>query len=85
MTLYIVTTCSDPDLDHIENGTVSYSRDPTEEGHYVENTTVTVSCDEGYRGGGDIACQNDGRWFPAILPNCTSERIIYSCTNSNTL
>ena len=66
---HIVAMC--PDLGHsIDNGSVSYSRDPTEEGLYVENTTVTVSCDGGYRGGGDIICQNDGKWSSS---SCTSK------------
>ena len=73
--LRVVVTC--PDLGHgITNGNVSYTRDPTEQGHYVENTIVTVSCDEGYRGGGDITCQHDGTWSSAGVPNCTSEGVI---------
>ena len=72
LTTSIVATC--PDLGHsIENGNVSYTRDPTEQGRYVENTTLTVSCDEGYRSSGDITCQNDGSWSSANLPYCTSE------------
>ena len=67
-----VATCTG--LGHsVDNGNVSYSRDPTEQGRYVENTTVTVSCDEGYTGGGDIMCQNDGNWSPLSLLRCTSE------------
>ena len=74
--LCIVATC--PDLGNtIENGNVSYTRDPTEQGRYVENTTVTVSCDEGYRGGGVITCQNDGNWSSSHLPKCTSEPYIH--------
>ena len=70
--IIIVATCSN--LGHgIENGNVSYSGDPTEQGRYVENTTATVSCDEGYRGGGDVICQNDGNWSSSSLFNCTSE------------
>ena len=70
--LIIVATC--PDLGNTtENGNVSYTGDPTEQGRYVENTTVTVSCDDGYRGGSNITCQNDGRWSSPILPSCTSE------------
>ena len=65
-----VATC--PDLAHsIENGNVSYTRDPTEQGLYVEGTTVTVSCGKGYSGGGDITCQNDGNWS-SKQPTCTS-------------
>jgi hypothetical protein len=65
-----MATC--PDLGNtIENGNVSYTRDPTEQGRYVENTAITVSCDEGYRSSGDITCQNDGNWSSASLPNCT--------------
>ena len=76
---FLVATC--PDLGaSIENGDVRYSRDPTEEGLYVENTTVTVSCDEGYRGGGDIICQDDGSWSSSHLPSCTSEPYIIMCT-----
>ena len=72
----IVATC--PDLGHsVDNGNVSYSRDPTKQGLYVENTTVTVSCDEGYRGGGDIICQYDGNWSSSRLPSCTSEPYIH--------
>ena len=71
-----MATC--PDLGaSIENGDVSYSRDPTEQGHYVENTTVTVSCDEGYGGGGDIICQKDGNWSFSSLSICTCESTIY--------
>ena len=55
---------------------MSYTRDPTEQGRYVENTIVTVSCDEGYRGGGDITCQHDETWSSAGVPNCTSEGVI---------
>jgi hypothetical protein len=50
---------------------VSYTRDHTEQGKYAEDTRVTVSCDEGYKGGGDITCQNDGNWSSPILPSCT--------------
>ena len=76
LSLCIVATC--PDLVHsIENGGVSYSRDPTEQGLYVENTTVTVSCDEGYRGGGNITCQRDGNWSSSSLPNCTSKPVVH--------
>ena len=76
---FIVATC--PDLGHcIENGNVSYTRHPTEQGRYVENTTVTVSCDKGYGGGGDITCQHDGTWSSASLLNCTSEPDIISVT-----
>ena len=68
----VVATC--PDLGHsIENGNVSYTRDPTEQGRYVENTTLTVSCDDDYRGGGDGTCQNGGNWSPLSLPSCRSE------------
>ena len=67
-----MATC--PDLGNTtENGNVSYTRDPTEQGRYVENTAITVSCDEGYRSGGDITCQNDGNWSSASLPNCASK------------
>ena len=67
-----MATC--PDLgDTTENGNVSYTRDPTEQSRYVEGTTVIVSCDEGYKGGGVITCQNDGNWSSPILPSCTSE------------
>ena len=77
-------TCSD--LGHsIDNGNVSYSRDPTEEGLYVESTTVTVSCDEGYRGGGNVTCQNDGNWSSLSLPSCTGEpAIVVTNINTNT-
>jgi hypothetical protein len=69
-TITCLTTC--PDLGNTtENGNVSYTRDPTEQGRYVENTAITVSCDEGYRSSGDITCQNDGNWSSASLPNCT--------------
>ena len=68
----VVATC--PNLGHsIENGNASYTRDPTEQGRYVENTTLTVSCDDGYRGGGDVTCQNGGNWSPLSLPSCRSE------------
>ena len=79
----IVTTC--PDLGNTtENGNVSYTRDPTEQGRYVENTAITVSCDEGYRSSGDITCQNDGNWSSASLPNCTSKPdIILLCCHSD--
>ena len=70
-----MATC--PDLGHsVDNGDVSYSRDPTEQGRYVENTTITVSCDEGYRGGGDIICHDDGKWPSSSLPSCTSESTV---------
>ena len=73
-----VATC--PDLGNTtENGNVSYTRDPTELGRYVENTTVIVSCDDGYKGGGVITCQNDGNWSSSSLPNCTSEPVSTRC------
>ena len=68
--LYIFTVATCPDLGNtIENGIVSYTRDPTEQGLYVEGTTVTVSCDDDYSGGGDITCQNDGNWS-SKQPTC---------------
>ena len=70
----VVATCTD--LGHsVNNGNVHYSGDLTEQGRYVENTTVTVSCDEGYRGGGHITCQNDGNWssLSLRLPRCTGK------------
>ena len=68
----VVATC--PDLGHsIENGNVSYTRDPTEQGRYVENTALKVSCNEDYRGGGDVTCKNGGNWSPLSLPSCRSE------------
>ena len=67
-----MATCPDLGLS-IENGNVSYTRDPTEQGKYTEGTTVIVSCDQGYKDGGDITCQNDGNWSSPILPSCTSE------------
>ena len=71
-TIIVEATCTD--LGHsVKNGDVSYSGDPTEQGRYLENTTVTVSCDEGYRGGGGIICQNDGNWSFLSLPKCTSK------------
>ena len=62
----------------IENGNVNYSAAPTDQGDfiYAEGTTVTVSCDEGYSGGGGIICQRDGNWSSSSLPNCTSEPLI---------
>ena len=68
----VVATCSDLG-NSIENGNVSYTRDPIEQGRYVENTMLTVSCNEDYRGGGDITCQNGGNWSPLSLPSCRSE------------
>ena len=70
----VVPTCTDLGRS-VNNGTVHYSGDPTEQGRYVENTTVTVSCDEGYRGGGHITCQNDGNWssLSLRLPKCTGK------------
>ena len=68
-----MATCPDKLGRSIENGIVSYTRDLTDEGEYVEGTTVEVSCDEGYRSSGNITCQNDGTWSSSSLPNCTSE------------
>ena len=75
MSLYTVATCTDLGYS-VDNGDVSYSRDSMEQGRYVKNTTVTLSCDEGYRGGGDTTCQNDGNWTSLSLPGCTSESIV---------
>ena len=79
-----MATC--PGLGHsIENGIVSYSGSPTDQGdfiYYAEGTTITVLCDEGYRGGGNIICQNDGNWSSSSLPNCTSEPLIAVQTNA---
>ena len=72
LSLYIVATCNDLGRS-IDNGNVSYTRDPTKQGHYLENTTVTVTCDEGYKGGGSITCQNDGNWSSLSLPHCIGE------------
>ena len=76
-----MATCTD--LGHsVNNGNVIYSGDPTEQGRYVENATVTVSCDEGYKGGGHITCQNDGNWSSLSLPGCASKLALSSCTTN---
>ena len=62
---------------------MSYTRDPTEQGRYVESTIVTVSCDEGYRSSGNITCQNDGNWSFSSLPNCASKPAL--ATRYNTI
>jgi hypothetical protein len=59
-----------PDVDHgraevntPHNGSAVY-------GHYLVNTTIRVSCDKGYIGGGSITCGRDGNWT-SPLPSCS--------------
>ena len=49
--------------------------EPTLEGHYVEGTIVTVSCDDGYIGGGNSTCQRNGSWASA---SCSCELLHYN-------
>ena len=61
----------------MENGAVDYS-EPIDmlEGRYIVDTTATVTCSEGYSGGGVITCGNSGSWSSPDLPSCESESII---------
>ena len=62
--LYAVITCPNPDrsFDNSNISAIITPEEPTLEGHYVEGTIVTVSCFEGYDGGGDSICQRNGTW-----------------------
>ena len=59
----------------LSGGTVFYSQSYMySEGGYPDNSTATVSCSEGFGGGGKITCHN-GSWS-GILPECASEMIM---------
>ena len=64
-----VQTC--PDLGNtVSGGTVQYSQSLLQ-GGYPEGTTATVTCNEGYNGGGDITCQSES--WSGSLPGCTGK------------
>ena len=73
LTPFSVVTCSGNLGIDVENGNVTYSQSLLEQGWYLQYTTATVSCSEGYTGGGVITCQTSGNWSPPSLPNCESE------------
>ena len=59
----------------VDNGRVEVNQPhpgkAEESGHYlVVNTTISVSCDQGYNGGGSITCGKDGNWT-LLLPSCS--------------
>ena len=64
----------------MEGGAVEYSIliDPTE-GRYIFGTTATVTCEDGFRGGGDITCERSGNWTSSELPTCESESVGKTC------
>ena len=79
--LSITPVGSCPDLgSDVENGNVEYSKPLLEHGRYLEYTTATVSCSEGYTGGGVITCQTSGNWSSPTLPSCESESNNYTLT-----
>ena len=50
----------------------------TQDGHYLENTIITVSCNDGYSvsDGGESICQSNGNWSADSsngIPICTGE------------
>ena len=62
--LYSVVTCPDRSL---SNGTVSFDRDPVDNGQYglyPVNTTSTFRCKDGYSvfGHNSSTCEISGRW-----------------------
>ena len=67
-----MATCSDLG-NNVENGDVVYSNATVTEGRYSQDTTATVSCFEGYSGGGVITCLDTGNWSYPDLPICESE------------
>ena len=79
--LSITPVGSCPDLgSDVENGNVTYSQPLLEQGRYLQNTTATVSCSEGYTGRGVITCQTNGNWSSPTLPSCESETDNYTLT-----
>ena len=61
-------SCEDLGND-VENGAVEYSPSIVE-GRYRMGTTATVTCNPGFRGGGDITCEGSGEWSSPSLPTC---------------
>ena len=72
--MHAVATCSGNLGSDVENGNVMYSQPLLErQERYEEYTTATVSCSEGYTGGGVVTCQTDGNWSSPTLPSCESK------------
>ena len=55
---------------------MTYSQPLLEQERYVQYTTATVSCSEGYTGGGIITCQTSGNWSSPTLPSCAGAQHI---------
>ena len=72
--MYVYSLLADqvcPDLGNkVSGGTVQYSQSLLQ-GGYPEGTTATVTCSEGYTGGGDVTCQCQ-KWS-ASLPECAGK------------
>ena len=64
-----VQICSDLG-NTVSGGTVQYSQSLLQ-GGYPEGTTATVTCNEGFSGGGDITCQSES--WSGSLPGCTGK------------
>ena len=63
-----VVVCLEPDTS-VDNGNVEVImpyNTSFESGYYLVNTTIMVSCDKGYVGGGRITCKKDGNWTSSI-------------------
>jgi hypothetical protein len=74
--------CPEPDMP--VGGRVVNMSDPDSlhqppEGYYLLNTTLKVTCDPDYEGGGEIVCEDGGNWNET-LPQCTRKA---GCTVTN--
>lgn len=69
---FFTVLCNRLNEEDVKNGEIDVNSsssisEPTGK-YYLGNTTVTVTCDEGYIGGGSIVCGMDVNW---TLPMCS--------------
>ena len=69
---YFAVTCSTLSL---QNGRVSYDKDPADDGHYPVNTIATFTCDDEHYLDGDSAatCESSSTW--SQQPMCRGNNI----------
>ena len=77
-----VGSCPNPGNTTMNGDVNIYTTYPlTQDGHYIENTTIKVTCYDGYSvsDGGESICLSNGNWSASSsngIPICTGE----SCT-----